>query len=209
MDEPLSNLDAKLRVQMRAEISKLHKRLETTFVYVTHDQTEAMTMGDRIVVMYDGEIQQVASPSEIYDFPVNKYVAGFIGSPAMNFIDGKIMEEDGDFYFIATDVKFKVSKNNDNALRSKGYINKEVILGIRPEDFYDSNNENALAPIQVELEVVENMGSEQYLYVQINGTQLTAKIKGKEIFTSGEQLNLYMDTNKVHFFDKETEQAIR
>ncbi|WP_445489769.1 ABC transporter ATP-binding protein [Niallia sp. 03133] len=209
MDEPLSNLDAKLRVQMRAEISKLHKRLETTFVYVTHDQTEAMTMGDRIVVMYNGEIQQAATPTEIYEYPVNKYVAGFIGSPAMNFIGGKITEEDGSIYFTAPGVKFKVSKNNDTALRSKGYVNKEIILGIRPEDFYDSNNENALAPIQVEIEVVENMGSEQYLYVQINGTQLTARVKGKEIFTSGEQLNLYMDTNKVHFFDKETELAIR
>ncbi|MGP7819758.1 ABC transporter ATP-binding protein [Niallia sp. 01092] len=210
MDEPLSNLDAKLRVQMRSEISKLHKRLETTFVYVTHDQTEAMTMGDRIVVMYNGEIQQVATPTDIYDFPVNKYVAGFIGSPAMNFIEGKIIEEGSNLYFSTQGVKVQVSKKDDYILRSKGYAGQEVILGIRPEDFYiEAINIDTYEELSAEIEVVENMGSELYLYVKNNSIPLTAKVKNKGEYNSGDHITLAIDMNKCHYFDMETEKAIR
>ncbi|MFT8321760.1 MAG: ABC transporter ATP-binding protein [Bacillus sp. (in: firmicutes)] len=210
MDEPLSNLDAKLRVQMRSEISKLHKRLETTFVYVTHDQTEAMTMGDRIVVMYNGEIQQVATPTDIYDFPVNKYVAGFIGSPAMNFIEGTIIEESTNLYFSTQGVKVQVSKKDDYILRSKGYVGQEVILGIRPEDFYmEAMNIDTYEELSAEIEVVENMGSELYLYLKNNAIPLTAKVKNKGEYSSGDHITLAIDMNKCHYFDKKTEEAIR
>lgn len=209
MDEPLSNLDAKLRVQMRAEISKLHKKLETTFVYVTHDQTEAMTMGDRIVVMYDGDIQQAASPSEIYDFPANKYVAGFIGSPAMNFIDGNIIEENSSIYFRTAEINMQLTRKDADVLRSRGYIGKEVTLGIRPENIFDESNSESLVDVGVEIEVVENLGSEQYLYVRTNLIPLTAKVKSQVKYVSGEQITLFIDSSKCHFFDKETEKAIR
>src|SRR5690606_14008476 len=173
MDEPLSNLDAKLRVQMRAEISKLHKRLETTVVYVTHDQTEAMTMGSRIVIMKDGVIQQAASPEEVYNNPVNMFVAGFIGSPAMNFINGKFSEEGGELRFKANGVNVVVAEGKAKILRDKGYVNKEIIFGIRPEDIH-------IEPVFLEaspnsqvnglVEVAENLGHEMILYVAGLGT---------------------------------------
>ncbi|WP_141434044.1 ABC transporter ATP-binding protein [Bacillus sp. 03113] len=210
MDEPLSNLDAKLRVQMRSEISKLHKRLETTFVYVTHDQTEAMTMGDRIVVMYDGEIQQVATPTDIYEFPVNKYVAGFIGSPSMNFIDGEIIEEGTNLFFKGTGVSLQISEEKASALRSEGYIGKEISFGIRPEDIYEaSSGMDTFPEIKAEIDVVENMGSELYLYAKINSINLIAKVKSRIKYSFGDQITLAIDMNKCHFFDKSTEKAIR
>ncbi len=212
MDEPLSNLDAKLRVQMRTEISKLHKRLETTIVYVTHDQTEAMTMGDRIVVMYDGVIQQVATPTEIYNFPTNKYVAGFIGSPAMNFIDGKIVEEGGQVYFKSEGVSVQIPEGKAKILRTKGYVGQDIIFGIRPEDIHDELVFLESAPqakFKAKIEVAENMGAEVFLYLAVGKSTITARVKGRTEQKRGEAVELAFDMNKCHFFDTKTEEAIR
>lgn len=212
MDEPLSNLDAKLRVQMRTEISKLHKRLETTVVYVTHDQTEAMTMGDRIVVMYDGVIQQVASPKEIYNFPANKYVAGFIGSPAMNFMEGRIVEENSKVYFMNKEVKLQIPNGKAIPLRNQGYIGEELIMGIRPEDIHDEAVFMETFPettFKAKIDVVENMGSELFLYFTLGSTQITARINNRSEIRHGDHIQLAFDMNKCHFFDINTEKAIR
>jgi multiple sugar transport system ATP-binding protein len=212
MDEPLSNLDAKLRVQMRTEISKLHKRLETTMVYVTHDQTEAMTMGDRIVVMYDGVIQQVASPQEIYQNPANKFVAGFIGSPAMNFMEGRLNQEDGRVYFTNDALKIRVPADRVKVLEQSGYIGKEIILGIRPEDIHNEPIFLEASPdtsFRVPIEVVENMGAEWFLYFMVDSVQVTARLKAITEYRRGERIQLALDMNKSHFFDKKTEKAIR
>ncbi len=210
-DEPLSNLDAKMRVQMRTEISKLHKKLEATMIYVTHDQTEAMTMGNKIVVLKDGIINQISSPLELYNFPVNKFVAGFIGSPSMNFIKGKFVDELG-IKFISNNKTLKINLSSILNQNYKLYLNKDIILGIRPEDIYDeSNNANILhqEKINVELEVVEPMGNEIYLYFQIEGTQFIARIPAREVPNSGSTKNLFLDLSKLHFFDAESELAIR
>lgn len=212
MDEPLSNLDAKLRVQMRTEISKLHKRLQTTVVYVTHDQTEAMTMGDRIVVMYDGVIQQVATPEEIYNRPANKFVAGFIGSPAMNFMDGKIVEEGGQLYFKNDVISTLIPEGKAKVLRSKGYAGQEILFGIRPEDIHDEPVFLEAAPnskFRAEIDVAENMGAEIYLYLTIGKDSVTARVKGRTEYKRGSSAELAFDMNKCHFFDPKTEEAIR
>ncbi len=209
-DEPLSNLDAKMRVQMRTEISKLHKKLEATMIYVTHDQTEAMTMGNKIVVLKDGIINQISSPLDLYNFPVNKFVAGFIGSPSMNFLKGKFADESG-FKFISENKTFKINLTSIPNQNYKLYLNKNVILGIRPEDIYDeSNYANLLSheKINVELEVVEPMGNEIYLYFQIEGTQFIARIPAREVPNAGSKKNLFLDLSKLHFFDAESETAI-
>src|SRR5699024_5348515 len=177
MDEPLSNLDAKLRVQMRTEISKLHKELQTTFLYVTHDQTEAMTMGDRIVIMKDGVVQQVATPREVYEKPANVFVAGFIGSPQMNFIDA-IIEGDVDnckLIFGGTKINLPVGKAK--IVKEKGYLGKEVILGIRPEDIHDElafieATEDSI--VNAKVDVTEMLGAETYLYFIIEGNPMVA-----------------------------------
>ncbi|SHK34833.1 PTS system, mannose/fructose/sorbose family, IIB component [Anaerobranca californiensis DSM 14826] len=211
MDEPLSNLDAKLRVQMRTEISKLHHRLQTTMIYVTHDQTEAMTMGDRIVVMKDGVIQQVASPQEIYDKPKNVFVAGFIGSPAMNFIDAAIIEKGSDLYLKFEGVELKIPAGKSKVIREKGYVGKEVIMGIRPEDLHDepvfieSSPESVIEPV---VEVVEKMGAENYLYLVLGGVQLTARVDARSKAVVDSKIKIAFDMNKVHIFDKETEESI-
>ncbi|MEW6196816.1 MAG: sn-glycerol-3-phosphate ABC transporter ATP-binding protein UgpC [Bacteroidota bacterium] len=197
-DEPLSNLDAKLRVQMRSELARLHQKLETTVVYVTHDQTEAMTMGSRIVVMKDGIVHQVDTPMNLYDSPVNKFVSGFIGSPAMNFISGKIVGENGIKF--ETDnrlISFLVS--GDQSKKLKSFINKNVTLGIRPENFFESNGNDSL---NIELEVVEQMGSEVYVYFHIDKTQLTARLKPDIKYKHGAKISLGFDKNKIHFFDE-------
>jgi multiple sugar transport system ATP-binding protein len=212
MDEPLSNLDAKLRVQMRAEISKLHKKLETTVIYVTHDQTEAMTMGDRIVVMKLGEVQQADTPDALYNNPINIFVAGFIGSPAMNFISGKLSEKAGNVLFTAKNMELTIPEGRAQTLRSKGYIGKEIALGIRPEDIHDEQvfiegSPNSL--ITVTVEVAENLGSEMYLYLEGIGEQtIIARVSGRTGIKENETVKLALDMNKIHMFDKETEQAI-
>ncbi|MBB3907619.1 sn-glycerol-3-phosphate ABC transporter ATP-binding protein UgpC [Anoxybacillus rupiensis] len=208
MDEPLSNLDAKLRVQMRSEIAKLHQRLETTTIYVTHDQTEAMTMATRLVVMKDGVIQQVGTPKEVYEKPENIFVGGFIGSPAMNFLRGTL--EDGQF--VTGSVTIGIPEGKMKMLREQGYVNKEVILGVRPEDFHDEPVFIEASPttkIIANVEVAELLGAETMVYSQINGQEIVARIDARTEIKPGEQIELALDMNKAHFFDTETEQRIR
>ena len=209
MDEPLSNLDAKLRVQMRTEIGKLHKKLQTTFIYVTHDQTEAMTMGSRIVVMKDGVIQQVDSPSNLYNTPCNKFVAGFIGSPQMNFIDAKIEKEDGGVYAIFGNSKVKFPEGKTEALSS--YIGKEVVIGIRPEDLHDDEAYITAVPenvVSANVELTEMMGAETFLYLEISGVACTARVNPRTTAKLGDTIKVAFDPNKIHVFDKDTELAV-
>lgn len=207
MDEPLSNLDAKLRVQMRAEIQKLHHRLQTTTIYVTHDQTEAMTMATRLVVMKDGIIQQVGEPKEVYDYPNNVFVGGFIGSPAMNFFKGKI---EGN-HFVTGDVKLEVPEGKLTALRDQGYDKSDIILGVRPEDIHDEPAavEGAQGTtLDVEVSVAEMMGSEIIIYAQLDEQDFVARVDSRYNITAGETVNLAFNLNKAHFFDVETEERI-
>lgn len=209
-DEPLSNLDAKLRVQMRTEISKLHQRLEATMIYVTHDQVEAMTMGDRIVVMKDGIVHQIDTPLNLYYQPANKFVAGFIGSPSMNFISGKIISENGlKFKSINSDLVFEIKKMEDKNLNK--YIDKKIFLGIRPEDFEitDAIGENpSTVLIQANIEVVEPMGKEEFLYFQIEGEQIIAKIDSSMNLKAGMKTVLGFDLKRCYFFDADSERRI-
>jgi multiple sugar transport system ATP-binding protein len=208
-DEPLSNLDAKMRVQMRTEIKKLHIRLQTTMIYVTHDQTEAMTMGDKIVVMKDGHIQQIADPITLYDKPVNRFVAGFIGSPPMNFIKGTVIKKDGKLYF--NEGRFHVKLIDSMAKTMSSYIDKEIIFGIRPEDIYDklfvsdAPTENT---IKATCEVIEPMGSEAYLYINTGKNSLVAKVGGHDKPAINQDMDLVFDMSKIHFFDKDTDKTI-
>lgn len=221
LDEPLSNLDAKLRAQMRTELSKLHQRLGTTFIYVTHDQIEAMTMGDRIVVMKDGLIQQVDSPSNLYDKPVNLFVAGFMGSPQMNFIDAKLVDIDGDITieFGSEDkkdkrgqkyyIKVPAAKLKNDVL--KPYIDKDIILGIRPESIHDDEmflSNMAHDVIYADVEVTELMGAETYLYLNVEGQQMTARVSPRTTSRPGDKIKVGIDVNRIHIFDKETEKVI-
>ena len=221
LDEPLSNLDAKLRAQMRTEISKLHKRLGTTFIYVTHDQTEAMTMGDRIVVMKDGFIQQVDSPQNLYDNPVNVFVAGFIGSPQMNFIDAMLLKKGSDFYLefgsedtktekgVKYQLKLPESKNAKNVLDP--YVDKEVLMGIRPENVHDEArylDEMKDGIVNANVEVTELMGAETYLYLNCEGTNLIARVAPTSTARATDKIQIAMDVTKIHVFDKETEKTI-
>lgn len=213
MDEPLSNLDAKLRTEMRAQISKLHKDLGATFIYVTHDQVEAMTMGDRIVVMKDGVVQQINEPKVLYDNPANKFVAGFIGSPQMNFIDVKIEEYGKEVYAKAlnADVRFLIPGGKAAYLKEKGYLNKTVTMGVRPEDVHREKVFLNMSPdTQFKASVVirELMGSEIYAYLDFKGIQLIAKFDGRNDVEPGQNLALAMDMNRAHFFNKETEESI-
>ncbi|QFF99158.1 sn-glycerol-3-phosphate ABC transporter ATP-binding protein UgpC [Psychrobacillus glaciei] len=208
MDEPLSNLDAKLRVQMRTEIQKLHRRLQTTTIYVTHDQTEAMTMATRLVVMKDGFIQQVGAPKEVYDEPNNVFVGGFIGSPAMNFLDGKIVEN----YFVMGDVKVLVPEGKLKLLRDQGYEGKDIILGIRPEDIHDEPvflDFSQDTKIKASIEVAELMGSEIVLYSKVNDQDFVARIDSRFNVVAGDTIDLAFDLSKAHFFDKKTELRIK
>jgi multiple sugar transport system ATP-binding protein len=211
LDEPLSNLDAKLRAQMRTEISKLHQRLGTTFIYVTHDQTEAMTMGDRIVVMKDGFIQQVDTPQNLYDFPVNEFVAGFMGSPQMNFIDGTISKTGADyvFNFGQYGIKIPSQKNKDDVL--KDYVGKSVVLGIRPENVHDEPDFLAKATegiVEADVEVTELMGAETYLYLNCENNAITARVEPTSTAKTGDRIKIAFDISKIHLFDKETEKTI-
>jgi len=213
MDEPLSNLDAKLRVQMRAELSKLHNRLRTTTIYVTHDQTEAMTMGDRIVVMKDGFIQQVGAPLEIYENPNNVFVAGFIGSPAMNFMRA-VLRRDGDDVIVDCQAfKLKVPKSKlDQNPRILEYLDKKVIFGIRPEDIDDAQllpEEKRVQPVTARVDVTEPMGSEVYTYFSIGEHTFIARLDSLTKAKDGAMHPVVFNMEKMHLFDAETEQAIR
>ena len=209
-DEPLSNLDAKLRVQMRTQISKLHHRLEATMIYVTHDQVEAMTMGDKIVVMKDGVIQQIDTPLGLYNTPVNKFVAGFIGSPAMNFISGTLTDNNG-IHFVSEGKTVSLKFNEAMHQKLKNHDNKKVWIGIRPEDFHENLNslkaEDAHA-CMVSLEVVEPMGNEIFLYFNIDTTQCTARVPSRDTLQPGTTKELYIDVTRIHVFDAVTELAI-
>ncbi|MGG5463024.1 ABC transporter ATP-binding protein [Clostridium sp. B9] len=208
MDEPLSNLDAKLRVQMRTEISKLHQRLQTTFIYVTHDQVEAMTMGTRIVVMKDGIVQQVDSPQEIYNNPANIFVAGFIGSPQMNFIDGTVKEEGGKYFACFQNEKIEMPMEKARLLKEKGYVGKNVIIGVRPEHLDDDQELVAANPttvIKSKVEVTELMGAESYIYTKLGNQNITVRVNGSTQLKNGQEAKFYVDANKIHIFDKETE----
>ncbi len=210
MDEPLSNLDAKLRVQMRAEIGKLHQRLQTTFIYVTHDQTEAMTMGTRIVVMKDGIIQQVDSPQNLYDKPVNMFVAGFMGSPQMNQVEADLVQVGDDFYleFGSNKVKLPESKLNDEV---RAHAGQKVVFGIRPEDIHDEEAFLATFPdavINVDVDFSELMGAETYLYLVADGNKFTARVNPRTTAKTGDSIKVAFDLSKLHIFDKDSEVSI-
>ncbi len=221
LDEPLSNLDAKLRAQMRTEISKLHLKLGTTFIYVTHDQTEAMSMGTRIVVMKDGLIQQVDTPQTLYLYPCNLFVAGFIGSPQMNFIESKLLKEGDDFYveFGSEDtktragVKYKIKlpaeKNAKGALDA--YVDKEVIMGIRPEDVHNEEDLIEKYPdgiVEADVEVTELMGAETYLYMNCEGQAINARVAPTNTAKPADRIRITLEPGKIHLFDKDTEVTI-
>ena len=205
MDEPLSNLDAKLRVQMRGELIKLHNRLDTTTIYVTHDQIEAMTMASRIVVMKDGYIQQVGAPKEIYDNPYNIFVGGFIGTPPMNFVEG-VVNNDG--YFTSGDYKIKVPEGKLAIIRQNRFFGKPIVLGIRPEDIHDDQVVFETYPesiVKVEVDVAELLGAETNIYTNINGHSVVASVDARADIRIGDKLELALDMNKSHYFDPESE----
>ena len=217
MDEPLSNLDAKLRVSMRAEIAKIHRRIGATTIYVTHDQTEAMTLADRIVIMSAtknpsgtgtiGRIEQIGTPQEVYKNPVNKFVAGFIGSPAMNFINVTLKGDE----IVAQDLSLKVPEGALKVLREKGYEGKKLIFGIRPEDI---NTEAAFletfpdSVVHAKISVSELLGSESHLYCQVADNEFIAKVDARDYLKAGAGIDLGFDLNKAHFFDPETEKTV-
>ena len=211
LDEPLSNLDAKLRAAMRTELTKIHQRLGTTFVYVTHDQVEAMTMATRIVVMKDGLIQQVDTPQNLYDTPVNLFVAGFIGTPQMNFINC-VLEKKGEDYYItfgSNSLKLPAEKAANPVL--KDYVGKEVVAGIRPECIHDdASSLKAMsdAVIECDVEVTELMGAEIYLYLVAEETTMTARVSARSTTRAGDIVNVAFDMSRVHLFDKDTERYI-
>ena len=211
MDEPLSNLDAKLRVQMRIEIQKLHQRLQATIIYVTHDQTEAMTLGTRIVVLKDGIIQQVDTPQALYDKPCNVFVAGFIGSPQMNLVDAKVVQTGNDVVLIFGGNSVKLPEGKAKILIDNGYVDKTVIMGIRPEDLNDSEvvvNANPDCVIEATIKVYELLGAEVYLYFDVDDTNCTARVNPRTTARPGDTIKLGIDMTKLHVFDKETEQVI-
>ena len=211
LDEPLSNLDAKLRATMRTELTKIHKKVGTTFVYVTHDQVEAMTMATRIVVMKDGFIQQVDTPQNLYDKPVNMFVAGFIGTPQMNFINAVLEKKDEDVYvsFEGHSLKLPVEKANDPAIAE--YIGKEVVAGIRPECIHDepiylsSMSENV---IEVDVDVTELMGAEIYLYLSVGEQNMTARVSSRSQARAGDKVSVAVEAGRIHLFDKDTQKYI-
>jgi len=213
MDEPLSNLDAKLRVQMRTEIAKLHKRLQTTFIYVTHDQTEAMTMGTRIVVMKDGDIQQIDTPQNVYDYPANTFVARFIGSPQMNITEGLVRDNDDRIEIVLSeDTIINISQEKEKLLKEKGYVDKKVLVGFRPENLHETEVDELkshYSTINATVEVSELMGSETYLYMNKFGKQIIARVDPKSKKRSGDRVELRIHWDRFHLFDIDTEEAIK
>ncbi|MGK0465254.1 ABC transporter ATP-binding protein [Clostridium sp.] len=211
MDEPLSNLDAKLRVQMRTEIAKLHHKLQTTFIYVTHDQTEAMTMGTRIVVMKDGLAQQVDTPHNIYENPVNMFVAGFIGSPQMNFMEAEVLEQNGEVVLSFDNETIVLPKDKAKIIKGKSFIGKTVVMGIRPEDIDDGTEfleKNKDSVIEANVEVAELMGAETNIYMSKGDTSIVARVNGSSKAKVGDKIRIALDTSKIHIFDKETELTV-
>ena len=210
LDEPLSNLDAKLRVQTRAEITKLHKRLETTFIYVTHDQVEAMTMASRIAVMNHGILMQVDSPQNLYDSPDNLFVAGFIGSPAMNFFNAELMQDGKDI--VVKTKFFAVKVPEDRRAVLKPYLGKPVVFGLRPEDIHDPD----FAPprinaqnVEAVVDLTELMGNEIFLFLKTGEADCVARVDPRTSCKMGDQVTMAFNMNNMHIFDKETEQVIR
>ncbi|MDD5382905.1 MAG: ABC transporter ATP-binding protein [Candidatus Margulisbacteria bacterium] len=210
MDEPLSNLDAKLRVQMRAELQRIHKTLKATVVYVTHDQVEAMTLGQRVAVILNGELQQVESPLMVYEKPINRFVAGFLGSPPMNFIKGKINKKKAEIYnYESAGFNFDVPPDIGHLLEK--YVGKEVIFGIRPEDIWDVPSSGWIDQkhlIETKVDFRELMGSETYVYVHVGGSPLTGRVGAMADPKPGSNFGLVFNLRKIHFFDPETQQAI-
>ena len=210
MDEPLSNLDAKLRVQTRAEISKLHQRLQTTFIYVTHDQMEAMTMGSRICVLKDGEMQQIDTPQNLYDRPDNVFVAGFIGTPAMNFFDITLVEEDGNVFVDGGSFKLKLPP--DKADTARPYRGKQVVFGVRPENIHVREflpPGIRAEPISVQVDLTELMGNEIFLYLLTGTKQFIARVDPRTQAIPGQPIDMAINMDSIHLFDRETEKAIR
>jgi len=213
-DEPLSNLDARMRVSTRTDISKLHARLGATMIYVTHDQAEAMTMGDRICVLKDGRIQQVAAPLDLYNRPDNLFVAGFIGSPPMNFFNGAVQKAGDSLCFVAggaTGASLRISLNADMARRVSSHIGKPIVLGIRPEDV-STTSATPFPPqwnAEARVDVAEHMGSETLLYLTTGDTAFIARMRPTEHYSSGQKLTVTFDPDKIHFFDAVTEQVFR
>ena len=209
MDEPLSNLDAKLRVQMRTEIAKLHQRLGATIIYVTHDQTEAMTLGTRIVVMKDGIVQQVDSPQNLYDRPQNLFVAGFMGSPQMNFIDATIEVKGDKVYAKTPSMTIELPAEKGKQVADGGYNGKVVTLGIRPEDVYDAEQAPHLTNVfETTINVYELLGAEVYLYSDLDEFPITARVSSSTNARSGSKVKFAFDVAKMHVFDKETEKVV-
>jgi multiple sugar transport system ATP-binding protein len=210
-DEPLSNLDAKMRVQMRSEISRLHAQLGSTMVYVTHDQVEAMTMGDRICVMRDGLIMQVADPLTLYLRPENLFVAGFIGSPPMNLLKGKVQKRDGRLVFSENAEKNALTFPLEGRLEplARRYVDKDIIFGIRPENISNEPKEGSSTPVTLTVDIAEPMGSESIVYMKAGTGNLIARIRGEHLFHLGEKVTVQLDLDKVTLFEPETEQIIR
>ncbi|GAB4209440.1 MAG: ABC transporter ATP-binding protein [Roseiflexaceae bacterium] len=210
MDEPLSNLDAKLRVQTRAEISKLHQRLKTTFIYVTHDQTEALTMGTRIAVMKDGILQQLDTPQTLYDNPANMFVAGFIGSPAMNFFEAKLDRGNGGL--VVDFGPFQLPVPSQVAEKISNQVGKQIYFGIRPENIHDAHfvppGIDAAARMNARVNVVEPLGSEVYAYVENGGKEMVARLDPRTGARTGQPLEVSVDMTRMHIFDRETEKAL-
>ena len=211
LDEPLSNLDAKLRAQMRTELTKLHQRLQTTFIYVTHDQTEAMTMGTRIVVMKDGFIQQVAAPTTLYEYPCNLFVATFIGSPQMNIFDATVVDKDGTTYLKFGNAMIKLPNEKGRNPEVLAYAGKDVAVGIRPENIHDEEvfiNQYPEAVVEADVDVVERLGSVTYLYAQCEGNAIIASVQPRSTVKTGDHVKLAFDVSRIHLFDKDTEKVI-
>jgi len=208
-DEPLSNLDAKLRVQMRTELHRLYIKLQATMIYVTHDQTEAMTLGDRIVVMKDGIVQQIDTPTSVYNRPINKFVASFIGAPPMNFLNGKIIRKDEKLYFDEGNFRVRIVEEMFKPLEE--YVSKDAILGVRTEDIYDKLFVSEAPPenvVTMTCEVVEHLGSDVYIHMNTGSNLLVARVSGDANPEINQDMDIVFDMSKVHFFDKSTEKTI-
>lgn len=213
MDEPLSNLDAKMRTQMRSEIASLYNRFDTTFIYVTHDQTEAMTLGTRIVVLKEGVIQQIDTPKNLYEHPASKFVAGFIGSPSMNFINVRVSPDCSSVSLQTSDIEFHFGENYKEELKKSGYAGKNVIMGIRPNDIYteDKTSEphaDMSRPFSVDVVSTELLGASQLIYFLLDGVKCVADVAAEAIPEKGEKINLCINMEKIHLFDVDTEETI-